>query len=235
MDCGREPPKRAIELLEAVQIPGPEPRLAPTPARALRRHASARRDRHGADLEPEILLADEPTTALDVTVQAQILALLRELRTRTRAAIVLVTHDLGVIAEVADRVLVMYAGRIVEQAMWSSCFASARHPLHTGPAPLDCRALDAHCPAAAQHRRQSTRNPRRCHPVAFAPRCAHAFERCLGRAPASSDVAPGRTPCLLLRGSRLRRIDAMSEAALEVQGLTCRFALAGACIACFRL
>ncbi len=108
--------------------------------------------------EPDILLADEPTTALDVTVQAQILALLRELRTRT--AIVLVTHDLGVIAEVADRVLVMYAGRVVEQAGVQRLFEHRAPPLHRGAAPLDRASGRASASAPALDPRQST-EPRR--------------------------------------------------------------------------
>jgi oligopeptide/dipeptide ABC transporter ATP-binding protein len=83
-------------------------------------------------LNPQLLIADEPTTALDVTIQAQILDLMRELRSRTGTAVILITHDLGVIAEMADRVAVMYAGRIVEQADVSTLFSTPRHPYTQG-------------------------------------------------------------------------------------------------------
>ena len=112
--------------------------------------------------EPEVLLADEPTTALDVTVQAQILRLLQELRSRTGTAVMLVTHDLGVIAEVADRVAVMYAGRIVEQADVVELFERPRHPYTAGPAALDRTAARAAAGATAEHQRR-TAQPRR-HP-----------------------------------------------------------------------
>jgi oligopeptide/dipeptide ABC transporter ATP-binding protein len=138
----------------------------------------------------DILLADEPTTALDVTVQAQILALLRELRTQTRAAIVLVTHDLGVIAEVADRVLVMYAGRVVEQARVQQLFDSARHPYTealrrsivplTGPLPARLPTIGGQPP-----------NPAALPPgCAFAPRCAYAFDTCATTPPLLTEVGP---------------------------------------------
>jgi ABC-type dipeptide/oligopeptide/nickel transport system ATPase component len=82
--------------------------------------------------EPRLLIADEPTTALDVTIQAQILELMRELKSRTGAAIVLITHDLGVVAEMAQRVVVMYAGRKVEEATVADLFAHPRHPYTRG-------------------------------------------------------------------------------------------------------
>ena len=87
--------------------------------------------------EPELLIADEPTTALDVTIQAQILDLMRDLRSETGTAIVLITHDLGVVAEMADRVAVMYAGEIVEQADDASALRAPAPPLHQGADRLD--------------------------------------------------------------------------------------------------
>jgi oligopeptide transport system ATP-binding protein len=141
--------------------------------------------------EPQVLLADEPTTALDVTVQAQILTLLRELRSRTGVAIMLVTHDMGVIAEIADRVAVMYAGSIVEQAPVEQLFARPRHPYTealqrciprldapvtlrlasiTG-APPDPAALPAGC--------------------AFAARCAYRLPVCHSVVPPLLEAAPG--------------------------------------------
>ena len=101
------------------------PRL---PAPALRRHAPARDDRDGARCNPKLLIADEPTTALDVTIQAQILELMNELRERLGMAILLITHDLGVVAEMVDEVAVMYAGRVVERGPVADVFASPQHP-----------------------------------------------------------------------------------------------------------
>ncbi len=150
--------------------------------------------------EPDIVLADEPTTALDVTVQAQILTLLRELRARTGAALILVTHDLGVIAEVADRVAVMYAGRIVEQASVERLFAHARHPYTeglrrsivelTGPLPARLARITGNPPDPAAL-------PPGC---AFAPRCAYAFERCRTERPALAEVAPGHARACFYEG-----------------------------------
>ena len=111
-----EAKERAVELLGEVGIPNPRGRARRVSAPVLRRHAPASHDRHGARAEPRLLLADEPTTALDVTVQAQIMDLLEELQEQRGTAIVLITHDLGLVASHADRVLVMYAGRVAEYA-----------------------------------------------------------------------------------------------------------------------
>jgi oligopeptide transport system ATP-binding protein len=192
--------RRAIELLEAVQIPEPERRLGQHPHEL----SGGMRQRIVIAMalicEPDILLADEPTTALDVTVQAQILALLRELRTRTRAAIVLVTHDLGVIAEVADRVLVMYAGRVVEQAGVEELFSSARHPytlgLRRSIAELD-GPLPERLPSIGGNPPNPAALPAGC---AFAPRCAQACERCLGTPPPLVSVAPGHARACYFEG-----------------------------------
>ena len=142
--------------------------------------------------EPDILLADEPTTALDVTVQAQILALLRELGARTQAAIVLVTHDLGVIAEIADRVVVMYAGRVVEQAGVERLFAHPRHPyteaLCRSIVPLE-GPLPSRLPAIGGNPPNAAALPPGC---AFAPRCVYAMDRCAAAPPPLEAVAPGQ-------------------------------------------
>jgi oligopeptide/dipeptide ABC transporter ATP-binding protein len=193
--------RRAIELLEAVQIPEPERRLGQHPHEL----SGGMRQRIVIAMalicEPEILLADEPTTALDVTVQAQILVLLRELRTRTRAAIVLVTHDLGVIAEVADRVLVMYAGRVVEQAGVEQLFASARHPYTLGLR-RSIAELDGPLPERLPSIGGNPPNPAALPPgCAFAPRCAQAFERCLSTPPPLVSVAPGHARACYFEGA----------------------------------
>jgi peptide/nickel transport system ATP-binding protein/oligopeptide transport system ATP-binding protein len=127
---------------------------------------------------PKLLIADEPTTALDVTIQAQILELMRELRDRLEMSIMLITHDLGVVAEMADNVAVMYAGRIVEQGPVEAVFNSPQHPytealLHSIPLlgmsqekPL--KVIRGMVPSPLSW-------PRGCR---FAPRCDYAFERC---------------------------------------------------------
>ncbi len=123
-----EAERRALSMLEAVQIADPQRCLRQYPhelSGGMRQRVMIAMALIG---EPDVLLADEPTTALDVTVQAQILALLRDLRARTGAAVLMVTHDLGVIAEIADRVAVMYAGRIVEQAPVEVILSHPRHP-----------------------------------------------------------------------------------------------------------
>ena len=123
---------RAVEMLRLVRIPEPERRVAQYPHQL----SGGMRQRvmiaMALACEPRLLIADEPTTALDVTIQAQILDLMRELKERTGAAIVLITHDLGVVAEMAQRVVVMYAGRKVEEAPVAELFARPRHPYTRG-------------------------------------------------------------------------------------------------------
>jgi peptide/nickel transport system ATP-binding protein len=124
--------KRAIELLTLVGIPAPERRISDYPHQL----SGGMRQRvmiaMALACRPQLLIADEPTTALDVTIQAQILDLMRDLKTTSGAAIVFITHDLGVVAEIAERVMVMYAGRKVEEASVSSLFANPRHPYTRG-------------------------------------------------------------------------------------------------------
>ena len=128
----REARQQAIEMLGLVGITAPEKRLRDYP----HQFSGGMRQRvmiaMALSCEPELLIADEPTTALDVTIQAQIMELLADLQARKGTAIVLITHDLGVVAGVADRVLVMYAGRIVEQADVRTLFAAPQHPYTIG-------------------------------------------------------------------------------------------------------
>jgi peptide/nickel transport system ATP-binding protein/oligopeptide transport system ATP-binding protein len=127
---------------------------------------------------PRLLIADEPTTALDVTIQAQILRVLRALRDETGAGIVLVTHDLGVVADVADRVLVMYAGRIVEEGTLDELFYDPQHPYTWGLlgsiTRID-RDRSQRLPAIPGLPPSLLSPPQGCH---FRPRCPHAFDRC---------------------------------------------------------
>ncbi len=120
--------ERAIEMLRLVEIPNPEKRFAEYPHQL----SGGMRQRvmiaMALACEPDVLIADEPTTALDVTIQAQILGLMQNLKEKLNTAIILITHDLGVVAQVCDRVLVMYAGRVIESAEISDLFRRPRHP-----------------------------------------------------------------------------------------------------------
>jgi len=124
--------KSAIEMLERVGIPDPDRRAASHPHEFSGGMAQRVMIAMALALEPEILIADEPTTALDVTIQAQILDVMRELQRESGTAVILITHDLGVVAEMCDRVAVMYAGRIVEETDVATLFADPRHPYTRG-------------------------------------------------------------------------------------------------------
>jgi len=128
----REALKRSVEMLERVRIPSPEIRVGEYPHQL----SGGMRQRVGIAMalacKPSLLIADEPTTALDVTIQAQILELMAELQREMGMSIIMITHDLGVIAETCDEVIVMYAGRIAERAPVAELFARPRHPYTSG-------------------------------------------------------------------------------------------------------
>jgi peptide/nickel transport system ATP-binding protein len=145
-------------------------------------------------MHPELVLADEPTTALDVTVQAQILELLAELRERMGMAMVLITHDLGVIAESTSRVIVMYAGEIVEEALVGELFDAPHHPYTNGllraipePTPADRGRRLAVIPGSVP---PATDWPSGCR---FRTRCAYAWERCEHEHPPVYQIGAGHT------------------------------------------
>jgi len=191
--------KRAIEMLKLVHMPEAERRVRQYPHEL----SGGMRQRvmiaMALACEPRLLIADEPTTALDVTIQAQILDLMRELKERTGAAIVLITHDLGVVAEMAERVVVMYAGRKVEEAPVGELFAKPRHPYTRG-------LLDSIPKLSAGTRGAMMRLseipgtvPSLAEPIvgcAFAPRCAYATARCRSEYPPLEEKVPGhRAAC----------------------------------------
>jgi peptide/nickel transport system ATP-binding protein len=159
--------------------------------------------------KPKLLIADEPTTALDVTIQAQILALLRDLRDRTGAAILLITHDLGVIAETADRVLVMYAGEIVEEAPVERLFAAPAHPytrllLRSIPS---VEAKRASLEAIAGVPPSPTRFPSGCR---FHPRCPLSVSPCAEKSP-PREAASGGGIVRCWRKADVRQIEALAS------------------------
>jgi peptide/nickel transport system ATP-binding protein len=170
--------ERTVELLERVGIPRARERVDNYPFE----FSGGMRQRVMIALalscNPAVLIADEPTTALDVTIQAQILQRIRELREETGAAVILVTHDLGVVADIADRIAVMYAGRIVEQGTLDEIFYDPQHPYTWGllgsitrvdkPRPQRLPAIAGLPPSLADR-------PQGCH---FRPRCPHEFGEC---------------------------------------------------------
>jgi len=174
----REGHERAIELLDSVGIPNASRRVDDYPhefSGGMRQRAMIAM---ALALDPDVLIADEPTTALDVTVQAQILALLERLNQERGLATILITHDLGVVAEVADRVLVMYAGRVVEQGTLEEIFYDPQHPYTWGllgsltridrPRPERLPQIGGAPPSLLNL-------PQGC---SFRPRCPHEFDRC---------------------------------------------------------
>ena len=173
----REARDMAVEILKEVQIPSPRQRLDDYPHQM----SGGMRQRvmiaMALVLDPKVLIADEPTTALDVTIQAQILELIRSEQERRQLAVLLITHNLAVVSQVADRVAVMYAGEIVEEASASEIFANPRHPYTQG--------LLSSIPSAAGDSKHlytipgRVPDPRVLPPAClFAPRCPYVITRC---------------------------------------------------------
>ena len=187
--AGRNLRSRAAAALDRVRIPAPDRRLDEYPHQM----SGGMRQRvmiaMALSCAPDLLIADEPTTALDVTVQAQILDLLRDLQRQTGMAIVLITHDLGVVAEMADEVAVMYAGRVVERASATALFDDPQHPYTLGllgsvPRLEENRerllAIEGSVPSAAAL-------PPGCR---FHPRCVFGAPACTEVQPPLRDLAP---------------------------------------------
>jgi peptide/nickel transport system ATP-binding protein len=169
---------RTITLLDEVGIPRAKERVDAYPHEL----SGGMRQRvmiaMALSLDPSILIADEPTTALDVTIQAQIIERIKQLRDRTNTAVILVTHDLGVVADIADRIAVMYAGRIVEQGTIDEIFYDPQHPYTwglLGSIPRLDRERSRRLPSIAGSPPSLVDPPQGCH---FRPRCPHEFARC---------------------------------------------------------
>jgi peptide/nickel transport system ATP-binding protein len=187
---GRAIDAEARRLLDLVGIPDPGGRLSSYPHEMSGGQNQRVMIAMALAGEPDLLIADEPTTALDVTIQAQILDLILRIRRETGMALVLISHDLGVVAETCDRVAVMYAGRIVETAPAAALFEAPRHPYARGLLdalpPLDARRPLTAIPGAVPDPRAM---PEGC---AFAPRCAHAAGACRASVPDLRALSPGR-------------------------------------------
>ncbi|MFN4087748.1 MAG: ABC transporter ATP-binding protein [Alphaproteobacteria bacterium] len=191
---------RTVEMLRLVHIPNPERRVRDYP----HQFSGGMRQRvmiaMALACSPKLLIADEPTTALDVTIQAQILDLLAEMKDRLGMAVMLITHAMGVVAEVAQRVVVMYAGKVVEEAPVRELFRNPRHPYTQGL----IRSIPRIDTAAIRKTRLEAipgvvpsllNPPQGCR---FAARCRHASEVCRSAQPPLREVAPGhRVACVL--------------------------------------
>jgi len=199
--------QRALEMLELVEIPAARQRLDEYPHQL----SGGMRQRvmiaMALACDPLLLIADEPTTALDVTIQAQILALLDKLRRNIGLAVLFITHNLGVVAEIADRVVVMYHGRVVEEGDVDALFAAPRHPYTRDLlACLPRRTLDDASATTGARRRLHAIPGQVANPLeplpgcAFAPRCALVAPECTAAMPPLVDLPAGqRSRCLRWR------------------------------------
>jgi peptide/nickel transport system ATP-binding protein len=193
--------QKAVDLLDAVRVPDAGKRVRDYPHQlsgGLRQRALIAMS---LACDPDVLIADEPTTALDVTIQAQILDLLRDLQARLGLALLLITHDLGVVAEMADRVAVMYAGRILEESPVGPLFRDPRHPY--------TRGLMGSVPGGAPGSRLvaipgTVPAPGSLPPgCCFAPRCPSRFEPCPTAHPGTTDFGSQRTVKCYLHGAAI--------------------------------
>lgn len=205
----KEAAQKALELLEAVQIPNPQAVLRQYPHQL----SGGMRQRvmiaMALACRPKILIADEPTTALDVTIQAQILQLMRQLQAENGTAIIFITHDLGVINEMADDVAVMYCGQVVEQTSAKTIFTDCAfsHPyteglMHSIPRPDSVGKRLEPIPGAVPH---PLALPKGCK---FAPRCKYATQKCLEQEPQLRQNAPGQKIRCFYPEKEVRRSEA---------------------------
>ena len=185
----REAKEKAIEMLRAVNVASPETRVKEYPHQL----SGGMRQRvmiaMSLACNPELLIADEPTTALDVTIQAQVLKLMRGLQERMGTAILFITHDLGVIREMCKRVIVMYCGEIMEEAPTKLLFEHATHPYTIGLlGTLPKYGQDGELPTIPGMVPPSGKFPKGC---VFSPRCPYACEECIANKPEIVEIEPG--------------------------------------------
>ncbi|MBG9736163.1 ABC transporter ATP-binding protein [Paenibacillus alvei] len=207
--------KRAIELLRQVGIPSPEQRIDQYPhefSGGMRQRAMIAM---ALSCQPELLIADEPTTALDVTIQAQILGLMKELRDTTRTSILLITHDLGVVAQVCTRVIVMYGGLIMEEGTVEDIFERPRHPYTKG--------LLRSIPKVTTGTRERLATiegtpPNLLHPpegCLFMERCPSAMEQCRHMPPVVTTDPGHRSLCWLVQKEEEERLERLEKGAAK--------------------
>lgn len=199
--------KKAVELLSLVGIPSPEKRLKQYP----HEFSGGMRQRvmiaMALSCQPKLLIADEPTTALDVTIQAQILELLKEIKEKVNTSIILITHDLGVVADVCDRINVMYGGCVIEKGSTRDIFYSSRHPytwglLNSVPNPKTLvkerlKPIEGQPP-------DLLKPPKGC---PFAPRCSYAMSICLDRRPVEFEIDEGHVASCWLNHPDAPRVE----------------------------
>jgi len=203
----------AVEMLRAVRIPDPEERIRQYP----HEYSGGMRQRvmiaMGLLCEPELLIADEPSTALDVTIQAQITELVAQLRRQTRMAIILITHDMAAVAEISDRIIVMYAGELVETGSVDDIFYRPQHPYTRGllaSVPRLDRVSDDELQAIPGTPPNLLELPAGCR---FRDRCSQAMEECLQRPPLWVGDDGRMSRCFLpMEGGRVADEDALPEA-----------------------
>lgn len=200
--------KRSLELLNQVGITDPERRLSAFPHQLSGGMSQRVMIAMALACKPKLLIADEPSTALDVTIQAQILDLLLKLRDETGMGLVLITHDMGVVAETADRVIVQYAGRQVEQNRTAPLFEDPHHPYTYGLlAALPERSTGERLPTIPGVVPGQFDRPKGC---LFAPRCAFAFAKCFNEKPPKANPGLGEALCWtpLVDGKPTREVKA---------------------------
>jgi len=199
---------KAVEMLRMVGIPNPEKRVDAYP----HQFSGGMRQRvmiaMALSCNPEILIADEPTTALDVTIQAQILELVKELTVRLNTAVILITHDLGVVSGMCDRIVVMYAGRVVERAATDDLFADPKHPYTQGlirSVPRLDRSTKERLFSIPGTPPSLIDIPECC---PFHPRCPHAMDICRRKYPGEKDFGNGhRVSCWLFSGADAAQVE----------------------------
>jgi oligopeptide/dipeptide ABC transporter ATP-binding protein len=209
--------RRAVELLRQVGIPNPEARVDDFPHQfsgGMRQRAMIAM---ALSCNPEILIADEPTTALDVTIQAQIVELIDKLKDDFNSAVIMITHDLGVVADIADEIIVMYAGRVVERAHTRNLFYDPQMPYTWGllgsiprldrPRPEKLHSIEGSPPSLINL-------PQGCK---FRPRCPHAFDKCMEEPALENRVeTPGHLDrCWLSVDDKRRLRDATIQGEVE--------------------